>query len=306
MAETESIGCPSPNCTLPVDLRLRSNGGSVIGAHVSMLGEKTGAFPTDDMVKVVATDSELVDCPVRKEVLKVFLDMLHDDDQLSMNLSTISALDDDTMLDLVAAAELYQAEKVKDVCDSWIKLKAPERPWLAFRYALKHRDISTLDRAAPYTLGSNLKVAYQVDRLDHLTARAWYKYREPYIYVIDTFLAVPVPQKNSKRKLHSCGGWDYYEADVKGDVAACTVDGLLKKIGPPSGAETVFSARRWLDALPIQIVNRDPMLHGKTCGTCRTRANRWEMRVRARVRALAGHKFSDVLRELDPIAFESG
>lgn len=255
-----------------------------------MLGEKTGAFPTDDMDKVVVTDSELVDCPVRKDILKVFLVMLHDDDELSMK-SAISALDDDMILDLVAAAELYQAEKVKDVCDSWIKLKAPERPWLAFRYALKHRDISTLDRTAPYTLGSDSYVTFQVDRLDHLTARAWYKYREPYIHVTDRFLTVPLPEKNSKGKLHWCRAWDSYEADVKLAVA-----GLR-------GAEDVFSAKRWRD---VPIFEPDHRSNGRKCGLCRTRAHKWEMSVRGRVGSLANLKFSDVLRALDPSAFELG
>lgn len=267
-----------------------------------MLGAKTGAFPTADMDKVIIT--EPVDCPVRKEVLEALLVLLHDRNQASME-SRVAKLSDEAVLDLVAALELYQAQEVLDVCARWIRNSTALRPWLAFRYALQHRDISTLDCAARYTLASNISAAHEVNKLDHLTARAWYKYRDPFIFVIDTFLAVPPPEINSKQKPHWCGGWDTYEELVKKELGECTVDSLLKQIAiARRGASTFLSEKLWRKAL--EIVSYSARSKGHPCGLCGTRANKWEAMVRAKIHALQPQvKFSDILRELDPSAYDS-
>ncbi|KAJ3529853.1 hypothetical protein NMY22_g8825 [Coprinellus aureogranulatus] len=184
--------CPCGDaCTLPVDVVLRSKGSTLIGAHSSMLAKCAEAFPTLDMVEL---SDEPVPCTDDEKTLKLFLKLMHGGPQPSA-VEALKVLTSGELVDLAYTAQKYLARSIAEGCSLEIRARVASRsmgPWAAMLYAMQYNDSATMDAAAPQTLAPHSS-SYGVDRLDHLTARAWYKYREQYAdFVSAVFNEPPV------------------------------------------------------------------------------------------------------------------
>jgi len=100
------------DCSMPIDVVLRSREGKTFGAHTAFLARYSGAFPRPDMI--TSTDPlETVDLDERSEVIKLILQFTHPDERPPETQDVPG----DVMLEFAEAVEKFIIFPAMEVCN---------------------------------------------------------------------------------------------------------------------------------------------------------------------------------------------
>ncbi|KAF6745835.1 hypothetical protein DFP72DRAFT_642047 [Ephemerocybe angulata] len=218
-----NAACPVPNCSIPVDLILRSSDQELIGAHKANLEHFSDGFPSAD---TVSDSKEPVDLSENGTTLKLLLSGMH-----KQKLPTLSGLGSDQLLALAEAGEKYFVYGVMAACSEHVRaesrlVKDGRTATAYFAYAAKFGYVDVADAVAPFMV--DLDTTYMKSRLiGYDTAfLAWMRYREQFVALSDALTSIPA-YVYVATPMDGCTAWANYVAAMRVTLPM-TVKGHLK------------------------------------------------------------------------------
>ncbi|KAL1733922.1 hypothetical protein EV714DRAFT_203362 [Schizophyllum commune] len=217
--------CGVKDCTLPVDLILKSSDGKLLGAHACNLATYGEAFPCVDGTVVA---SEPLNLTENKATLKTLLAFMHLAPQ-----PKIRNLPCSEVLELAEAAEKYGVHSATQVCAIVLESKVASKPASILKFALKHGHGELANAAAPHTLGFSTSEMTEHYKGDDYALMKWLLYCARW-----EELTRNASKKNSWR-IHRggsahCEYWASFWAAVLGDLLslgkAATYGGKLRSL----------------------------------------------------------------------------
>ena len=280
-----------PECTLPVDVVLRSGDGVLIGAHQTNLGQYSEGFPPASL-GLDATDP--VDLPESGSTLGRLMQFMH-----KHRYPRISKFPWG-IYELAETAQKYEVYTAIAACNEYIecvnnispcqaklircRAHATKEPLLSLSYGTKFKLPHIADAAASSTLYCTLTQIKAIPGIDDATVYAWVReyFDRPTFCVparsyfvsqlqlrsysqecFDDMYQPPKPYINRKQREHECWCWNDYLSRTK---ALIPPHGLHWNNFLKSSADMLISPLR---------VNRGVL----DCGICADRASRWEEKI---------------------------
>ncbi|KAF9477113.1 hypothetical protein BDN70DRAFT_838249 [Pholiota conissans] len=205
--------CPVKDCSLPIDIVLRSSDGIELGAHMRNLEHYSEAFPQSGSVEV-NSEAEAVTLDETGDVLELMLQFMHLTRQ--PELAKISF---DLLSGLAEAVEKYMIYSAMSMCKLYMGYALKEHPLDVLMYSSKHNYDMMANECAPLTLKykSETVVRKANEKCLHDSfLLKWFRCRDIHNQAVRTILkADGIYSKKSNGSHHSCGLWDSLKKEVQ-------------------------------------------------------------------------------------------
>ncbi|KAJ3531236.1 hypothetical protein NMY22_g8240 [Coprinellus aureogranulatus] len=263
-----SATCPVKDCTLPVDIVLRSSDKCLIGAHKENLAHFSEAFPTPD--SVTSSDTP-VDLSENGEALRSLMQFMHHHRLPTLDKSFNFLDGPSSLFALAEAAEKYLVYSAMALCNVRIAEQVSWFPLECLAYALKYDYPDIADAAARGSLGTDVeKVISLVGAANRDGVLAWVRYREKYIMVAEEIIQYPMRDRDLLFKRNRCedptGHWNRFTKAVLAEL-------------PQSPLDLVKELTRCLPHFPFSlseyVEKHVHILDGCPRGVCRANAKAW-------------------------------
>ncbi|KAF7329093.1 hypothetical protein MKEN_00169800 [Mycena kentingensis (nom. inval.)] len=255
--------CPSENCTLPVDIILRSSDGVLIGTHVRNLASYGAGFAPADFAP--GDEAEIVELTENAAVLEILLQFMHPGQQQPDSTKWAFG----TLKDVAEAVEKYIIHCARQVCYLQMAAATSSHSLDVLSYAVKH-DYDTLrDQIIPTTL------ALPAESMDSILGNtrfslAWFRYREQYLTVGSAILNSCPSAMLHKGGLTTCAEWDAFWSKIP------------KSIATPGGLDRLGDFPNFFDTERYRSI---PL-----CSYCFKRASLWSAAIHEKCATLRPYK----------------
>ncbi|TFK70764.1 hypothetical protein BDN72DRAFT_818421 [Pluteus cervinus] len=167
--EPDVPSCHVPDCTLPIDVVIKTSDAKYFGTHLQNLESYGEGFPPASLGKRKRVN--YMDIEEDSDVLSLMLDFMHKQPQPDLQQLQIKVL-----VRLAEAAEKYLIYSAISICRVMIGNRIPEAPLEILGYAIKHNYHNIANKAAPLSLESSWNDARR--ELGASGLILWAEYRE--------------------------------------------------------------------------------------------------------------------------------
>ncbi|KAI4519320.1 hypothetical protein K523DRAFT_257541 [Schizophyllum commune Tattone D] len=157
--------CPVDECTLPIDICLRSSDGVLIGAHTRNLEIFSDAFPSTSLSTLPSEPVALTETAV---VLQLLMHFMHNVRQPSLEEKPF-----DLVLGFAEAVEKYGVHAADQLC--WLKMRdhIPNYALGVLNFGVRHNLEDLVKLAAPETIRYSFSAVVQAFSSEPVLLARW-------------------------------------------------------------------------------------------------------------------------------------
>ncbi|KAJ3524572.1 hypothetical protein NMY22_g10938 [Coprinellus aureogranulatus] len=225
---SETPVCPVRDCTIPIDIVLRSSDGALIAAHKANLAEFSEGFPTPD--SVTHSDKDFpVDLAEDGETLERLMLFMHKHRLPNLERSVSMFNPPKSLMALAEGAEKYMVYSAMVVCNIRIATAVYSHPLECLAYAMKFDYPDIADAAAPLTLDKNVEdVTKVLGSVSGNAVSSWVRYKEQYFSIAESILKAPARHGLGRRCADRTGHWRRFTKAVLADIPQSPLDLVLR------------------------------------------------------------------------------